>query len=87
MKINKTAYLVVANVIALVILAIGLLSPLTPSEGKPALLEVIIFAVSPLLILGLMILKTQSRTAKFIFSIEAVVITSVLARILGVVYK
>ena len=87
MKINKTAYLLIANTCALLILTAGLLSPLTPSEGSPSLLELAIFAGGPLFILSVMIYKAKSRIAKFVFIAEITIISSVLFRVIGAVYK
>ncbi len=87
MKNTKTAYMIIANAFAILLLVIGLLSPLTPSEGTPTFLEVAIFAGGPLFILGVMIYKTENRMAKFIFFTEIAIISSMLFWVLNAVYK
>jgi len=87
MIINKTAYLAIANVIAIAILALGLLSPLTPSEGTPGLLEIVVFAGSPLAILSFLIYKTKNKIAKLLFITEIAAISSILFHILRTVFK
>jgi hypothetical protein len=79
--------IIAANVTALLLLAVGLISPLTPSEGTPSLIELIVFAVLPFFILVVIILKTENRLAKIFIGSEIAIVFIVLYKVLGAVYK
>jgi hypothetical protein len=83
---GKNKYIVAANVFAILLLAMGLLSPLTPSEGNPTIIELFIFAILPLLILGGIIIKTENRLLKLIAAGQLVIVTIILYNVLGLVY-
>ena len=87
MKITDSIYMIMANALALLLLAIGLLSPLTPSEGTPSFLELAIFAGCPFFILETLIFKARDRVTKFLLIAEIAIIASILFRVLVIVYK
>lgn len=53
---------------------IGLISPLTPSEGVPSLLELAIFALGPVGLLILLARRVRSVTWKIMMIVQAAVI-------------
>ncbi len=77
----------IANVVAILLFGIGLISPLTPSEGTPTFLEVAIFAGGPLFILGSLISKTENRITKLFFLAEIAAISSMLFWLLYMLFK
>ena len=76
-----------ANVVAILLLVLGLLSPLTPSEGTPSFLVIAIFAGGPLFILSALIYKTESKIAKIFFITEIAVIATILFQLLRIFCK
>jgi len=87
MKKTKTTYMIMANVVAILLLVLGLLSPLTPSEGTPSFLVIAIFAGGPLFILSALIYKTESKIAKIFFITEIAVIATILFQLLRIFCK
>jgi hypothetical protein len=64
----RAIFILLIAVISLLLLIIGLLSPLTPSEGTPILLALFVFAGLPILLpcIGIAIAK---KTSEKIFTI------------------
>jgi len=83
---GKNKYIVAGNIFAILLLAMGLLSPLTPSEGTPTIIELLIFAVLPLLILGAIIIKTENRLLKIFEAGQFIIVAVILYHVLGFVY-
>ena len=52
MNINRTIVLISTFVLAPIIFIVGLVSPLTPSEGLPSVIDLFIFWIIPLLIIA-----------------------------------
>lgn len=59
-----------ANLFALLIYIVGLLSPLTPSEGTPDLLSIFIFVGLPVTILCWCLRVCNSRPAMLFFGVQ-----------------
>ncbi|TAN42129.1 MAG: hypothetical protein EPN22_13290 [Nitrospirae bacterium] len=85
--IKKETTQIAANILAILILAAGLISPLTPSEGTPSLIELLIFAFVPLIILGTLLLRLENKMTKLFVAFELIAMSVVLFKVLGVVYK
>ena len=59
---------------ALILFGAGMLSPLTPSVGCPSVLQLAAFVAAPVLIPVVVGFLLESRVAKLILHVEAVVI-------------
>ena len=60
----------IANLFALLFYAVGLLSPLTPSEGTPDLVSISIFVGIPIAILGWCLRVCSSLPATLLFGLQ-----------------
>jgi hypothetical protein len=86
MKSTKTIFIILVNLAALLLLAVGLISPLTPPEGIPSSIELFIFAICPIVILCLLAWFAKSKWVKVVFVVEIIIIVVLLIKVLGVVY-
>lgn len=66
----RSLLIAIANLLALLIYAVGLIAPLTPSEGTPSLLEIVIFVGIPTAILGWCIHACSSRPAALLLGLQ-----------------
>lgn len=87
MKNTKTIFILLVNLMAILLLIIGLISPLTPSAGTPSPIELLIFAIFPILTLCLLAWFVKSKRVKIIVIVEIVIITALLIKVLGLVYN
>jgi hypothetical protein len=87
MRNTKKIFIILVNLTAILILVIGLISPLTPSEGTPSSIELFIFAICPILTLCLLAWFVQNKRVKIIVVVEIVIITALLIKVLGLVYR
>jgi hypothetical protein len=72
--IIKIIMFISAFIIAPIIFIIGLISPLTPSEGLPSIIGLLIFWIFPLIILGVVIYHSKIVLIKIIIGIEFLII-------------
>lgn len=70
--IQRSLLLVAANFIALLIYAVGLIAPLTPSEGSPSLVVILMFVGAPVAILAWCTRSCGSRVAALFFGLQLV---------------
>jgi hypothetical protein len=70
----RNLFLAAANIVALLIFAVGLLSPLTPSEGFPTVVTILLFVGVPTVILAWCIRACASRLAALFFGLQLVVV-------------
>lgn len=72
--IRRSLLLTAANLIALLIYAVGLVAPLTPSEGFPSLVVILMFVGVPVAILVWCIRACGSRLAALFFGLQLVAV-------------
>jgi len=65
-----------ANVFALLVFVVGLISPLTPSEGRPTLWEWLLFAMLPIALLACCVRASRSRVGAVFFGGQALAIVA-----------
>jgi hypothetical protein len=86
----RSLLLTAANLMALLIYAVGLVAPLTPSEGSPSLLVILMFVGIPVAILAWCIRACGSRLAALFFGLQLVAVLGSSASLLhlqvGVLY-
>ncbi len=70
----RSLLLVAGNVMALLIYAVGLIAPLTPSEGSPSLAVILLFVGVPVAILTWCIRVCGSRLAALFFGLQLVAV-------------
>jgi len=70
----RSFLIMAANFIALLIYAVGLIAPLTPSEGLPSLIEIFVFVGGPVAILGWCIYTCASRVTALFFGLQLAVV-------------
>lgn len=73
---------ITALVVAAGLFAVGLISPLTPSEGNPRLIMVILFGVIPILLCALATFKSDNRVMFFIAGLQGTVTATLLGMLL-----
>ncbi len=76
----------VMGILASVLFAVGLLSPLTPSEGSPGVGELVAFVGIPLGLLACVVLMSHNKLVRALLLLEAGVIiafTGLLLRLHG----
>jgi hypothetical protein len=66
----RALWAVILNMIAVILYGVGLLSPLTPSEGIPNMGEIFVFAIIPVVFLGVSGFLARSWGARAIVIIE-----------------
>lgn len=66
-KLLRDLVFIAADLLVLLLFAVGLLSPLTPSVGRPTLSDILIFVGMPVLILTVRAVISRSRLAKVFF--------------------
>ena len=71
-----------ANLIALLVYVVGLISPLTPSDGFPSLIEIFVFVGTPVAILGWCIYTCGSRVTAIFLGLQLVSILAFSATLL-----
>lgn len=69
--------LVFGAVLAWSLFAVGLLSPLTPSEGYPRLIDIVVFVGVPVLLLGLVAYRMRRPLARGFVLLQLVGIVGV----------
>ena len=72
----KVSAAVFSNVLALALYMVGLIGPLTPSEGMPTAFNILLFAVIPVTILLICWRAYQGRTAKAAALVQALLIVA-----------
>jgi hypothetical protein len=70
--------------LSLLTYAVGLVSPLTPSEGHPSILEVLIFAGLPLTALIALAITSTVPAGRIVFVIFAIGILAFTAHLLSI---
>ena len=86
-KNTRPIFIFVVNITAILLLVAGLISPLTPSEGHPSLIELLVFAICPILILCLLAWFVKSKWIKAVVVTEIVILSALLIKVLRLVYK
>jgi len=69
--------IILGNVLAVVLYSVGLISPLTPSEGSAGPTEILIFGLAPVLLLAACIAASKSMLLKVIFFVQLMCIVGV----------
>lgn len=64
------------NAVAWFLYGVGLISPLTPSEGMPGVVDVVIFVVGPVAVLIFLARRFRSMPAKITMIVQAVAIVT-----------
>ena len=70
----KQVLMFLASVLSWAIYGFGLIAPLTPSEGIPTLLDLMVFVGIPLAILGWCWLKCSALWARILVAIQGLAI-------------
>lgn len=78
----RSLLLATANLMALLIYAAGLVAPLTPSEGSPSLVVILMFVGIPVAILAWCIRACGSRLAALFFGLQLVAVLGFSASLL-----
>jgi hypothetical protein len=78
----RNLLLTAANLMALFIYAVGLAAPLTPSEGSPSLVVILMFVGIPVAILAWCIRACGSRPAALFFGLQLVAVLGFSASLL-----
>ncbi len=81
---TRTEVLGVANVLAPLLYGIGLISPLTPSEGRPGLGEVVVFVAIPLLVILYTVAVVRIALIRAVLLLEAGIIVGLTVLVLRV---
>jgi hypothetical protein len=68
---KKTAAIVFGIIFATIIYGVGLVAPLTPSEGVPILWELLVFVIVPCAVLVACAFSVNSRPVKALLVIQA----------------
>jgi ribose/xylose/arabinose/galactoside ABC-type transport system permease subunit len=80
----STALAIVLNVAAIALLAVGLLAPLTPSEGMPSIGALVVFAAGPSALLLAAFLCRTPKPVRLLIGVEcALVLVLLLALLKG----
>lgn len=66
----RSHLLVLANLVALLVYAVGLIGPLTPSEGEPSLPVILSFVGMPVVLLVWCIRACGSRLGAVFFGVQ-----------------
>lgn len=66
----RSLLLELANLVALIVYAVGLIAPLTPSEGVPSLPVILPFVGLPVVLLGWCIRACGSRLGAVFFGVQ-----------------
>jgi hypothetical protein len=74
----STALAIVLNVAAIALLAVGLLAPLTPSEGMPSTRDLAVFAAGPPTLLVTAFLCRTSKPVRLLIGVECVLVLALL---------
>ncbi|NOT11953.1 MAG: hypothetical protein HOP23_09000 [Methylococcaceae bacterium] len=78
----RSLLLAAANLMALLIYAFGLVAPLTPSEGSPSLVAILMFVGIPVAILAWCVRACDSRIAALFFGLQLVAVLGFAASLL-----
>lgn len=78
----RSLLIAIANLLALLIYAFGLIAPLTPSVGTPSLLEIVIFVGIPAAILGWCIHICSSRPVALFLGLQLFAVLGFFAHLL-----
>jgi hypothetical protein len=70
----RALWATILNILALLVYGLGLISPLTPSEGMPNLGVILIFAILPIVLLGNSLALARSWLARMLVSIEVLAV-------------
>ena len=73
----RVLVLVLGAVLAWSLFAVGLLSPLTPSEGYPSLIDIVVFVGVPVLLLGLVAYRLRRPLARGLVLLQLLCIVGV----------
>jgi hypothetical protein len=85
---NARAIVVVAlNALGCAIFIVGLLSPLTPSEGMPRLLDIAVFVAAPLLLLATAFGLSRRWPSKLLGAAEMTAILTTTTWLLWLQYR
>jgi len=79
---RRSLLLAAANLMALLIYSVGLVAPLTPSEGSPSLVVILMFVGAPVAILAWGIRACGSRVAALFFGLQLVAVLGFSASLL-----
>ena len=77
----KAAVFIVLNAMAVILLALGLIAGLTPSEGLPTVTEILIFAVLPLAIPVILLMQVRNVAVRVFLLLETELMALVLVKI------
>jgi hypothetical protein len=78
----RSLLLVLANLVALLVYAVGLIAPLTPSEGVPSLPVILSFVGIPVVLLAWCIRACGSRLSAVFFGVQLAAILAFLTHLL-----
>ena len=67
----EPVFLVIANLTALALFVVGLLSPLTPSEGAPSPPELLVFVAIPLAVILFTVKLVKTKLLRVLLLVEA----------------
>lgn len=79
---KRNFLLTAANLMALLIYAVGMVAPLTPSAGSPSLAAILMFVGVPVAILAWCIRACDSRLAALFFCLQLVAVLGFSASLL-----
>lgn len=83
LKPNRSSLLLIAaNLMALLIYAVGLVAPLTPSQGSPSPVVILVFVGIPVAILAWGIRACGSRLTALFFGLQLVAVLGFSASLL-----
>ena len=68
---------ILANIAAIIVFSIGVISPLTPSSGLPKAIDIFVFVVVPVCVLAYCGIASKHKTAKIIFMLETVILVGI----------
>jgi hypothetical protein len=64
----------ILDILAVLVYGVGLISPLTPSEGVPSFGDVLIFVILPIVLLGSSLALTRGWLARILVTIQMVAV-------------
>jgi hypothetical protein len=64
----------ILDILAVLVYGVGLISPLTPSEGVPSFGDVLIFVILPIVLLGSSLTLTRGWLARILVTIQMVAV-------------
>lgn len=88
MKQSLRAFLVfLAGALALVIFVVGLIAPLTPSEGTPTVRDLSLFLFGPILLIATGVYFSRSTAGKAVLVIELLLVLVAAYKLIYPMYK